>query len=320
LKAAPSQSTVYDHVRQLAVKVGGTALAQVAAQVRLSETGHFDKIIHAIQNMVLKLKQEAKDDIAHRDRCETKQAANKKATEDLEFNIKKLKEKLGRMDDTKKSLEKQIADDTKAIEASDKDIKAMKKNRAEEWDDFNQATKDDVEAVRLLSAAIASLSKFYKDNNIKQTNLLQGKPPGTWEDDNYGGRKSESGGILAILSMIKEDLESELKAGKQGDAAAAINFKNDLEAMQSTMDAQMASKADADKKLAAIERQIVFRKDDKSDLGDDLDSEGDIEKALKKDCDWIKSDFDKRKSQRKLEIEGLNEAAQFLAGAVIFPR
>jgi len=120
--------------------------------------------------------------------------------------------------------------------------------------------------------------------------------------------------------MIKEDLESELKAGKQGDAAAAINFKNDLEAMQSTMDAQMASKADADKKLAAIERQIVFRKDDKSDLGDDLDSEGDIEKALKKDCDWIKSDFDKRKSQRKLEIEGLNEAAQFLAGAVILPR
>jgi len=57
-----------------------------------------------------------------------------------------------------------------------------------------------------------------------------------------------------------------------------------------------------------------------SQIWEMTDSEGDIEKALKKDCDWIKKDFDKRKSQRKLEIEGLNEAAQFLAGAVILPR
>merc|ERR1719240_1892346 len=98
------------------------------------------------------------------------------------------------------------------------------------------------------------------------TNLLQKKPPSTWEDDNYGGRKSESGGILAILTMIKDDLENELKAGKQGDAAAQINFANDRKALQDTMDSQMQSKADADKSLAELERQIAYRSDDKSDL------------------------------------------------------
>ena len=29
----------------------------------------------------------------------------------------------------------------------------------------------------------------------------------------YGGRKSEGGGIIAILSMIKEDIEKEMKVG-----------------------------------------------------------------------------------------------------------
>ena len=50
------------------------------------------KVIHMIENMVIKLKEEAADDIAHRDRCETKQDANKKAMEDLNFGIDKLKD------------------------------------------------------------------------------------------------------------------------------------------------------------------------------------------------------------------------------------
>jgi len=303
----------------LASKFGGVALTEILAEVKLG--GHFDKIIHTIQNMVLKLQAEAKEDIEHRDRCENKQDKNKKAMEDLNFNIDKLKEKLDRMKDSKTELEKKIGDLSTEIKKSDKMISDMKKQRKNEWDDFSQATKDDVEAVRLLSQAIASLSKFYKDNNIKQTNLLQGKPaPETWEDDKYGGRKSESGGILSILSMIKEDLESELKAGKQGDATAQINFANDVQALQDTLDAQEASKADADKALAEVDRQIAYRSDDKTDLKADLGGEDTIKGALKKDCDWIKSDFESRKTNRKLEIEGLNEAAQFLAGAVVLPR
>jgi len=306
-------------LKTLASKFGGVALTEIATQVRLG--GHFDKIIHTIQNMVLKLKAEAQEDIEHRDRCENKQGKNKAAMEDLNFNIDKLKEKLDRMKDSKTELEKKISDLSKEIKTSDKSISDMKKQRKEEWDDFSQATKDDVDAVRLLGQAIASLSKFYKDNNIKQTNLLQGKPaPETWEDDKYGGRKSESGGILAILSMIKEDLESELKAGKQGDATAQINFANDVQALQDTLDAQEASKADADKALAEVDRQIAYRSDDKTDLKADLGGEDKIKAALKKDCDWIKSDFESRKANRKLEIAGLNEAAQFLSGAVVLPR
>jgi len=321
ISARPKENAVYTHLRSLAGKFGSVALAQVAAEVRLG--GHFDKVIHMIENMVLQLKAEGKEDIEHRDRCENKQDKNKKNMEDLNFNIDKLKEKLDRMKDEQTELKKKIADTEKEITKSEDTIQEMKDQREKEWKDFSQATKDDVEAIRLIGEAIASLSKVYKDNKISMKNFLQvvadPKAPDTWEDDEYGGRKSETGGVLAILSMIKEDLEKELKQGEQGDAASQINFKNDLKAAQDTLDAQMQTKADADKGLAEVERQLGYRGEDKDDLNTDLDGEKKIEKALETDCDWIKSDFDKRAANRKLEIEGLNEAKNFLAGAVVLP-
>jgi chromosome segregation ATPase len=182
-KAVPAKADMaYKQLRALADKFGGVALAQVAAEVRVS--GHFDKVIHMIENMILKLKEEGEDDIKHRERCETKQDKNKKKMEDLNFGIDKLKEKLERFKNTKKELETKIEKTEKEIETSEKTIKEMKDKRTEEFDDFSQATKDDLEAIALIQSAIASLSKFYKENNIKQTNLLQGKPekaPDTWE-------------------------------------------------------------------------------------------------------------------------------------------
>jgi chromosome segregation ATPase len=321
VSSSPSKATTaYQQLRKLAGELDSVSLAQVAAEVRLG--GHFDKVIHMIENMILKLKEEAKDDIAHRDRCETKQDKNKKAIEDLNFNIDKLKEKLGRMGDEKKNLQSKIDETKKAIEKSEKTIKEMKDQRAKEFSDFSQATKDDLEAIRLIDSAIQSLARFYKENNIKMTALVQAKPdkaPDTWEEDNYGGRKSESGGILAILEMIKEDLEKEVKEGENGNAASQVNFKNDLQAMQDALDAQLQTKADADKELAELERQLNYRGEDKDDLGKDLDGEKDVKKALEKDCDWIKSDFKKRADKRKLEIEGLVEAKHFLSGAVVLP-
>jgi len=323
LSSMPATANIaYAHLQALAGKFGGMALAQIAAEVRAG--GHFDKVIHMIENMILKLKAEGQDDIEHRDRCETKQDQNKKNIEDLNFNINKVADKLDRLKDKQKSLTTKVVDTKKAIKKSEDTIKEMKAQREKEWGDFSQATKDDLEAIRLLSGAIASLGKFYKDNNIQQSHLLlvqakQRAAPETWEEDAYGGRKSESAGILAILSMIKEDLEKEVSNGKAGEAAGSASFASDLKAVEDSLDAQMQTKADAERALADVERQMNYRSEDKDDLTNDLGGEKDIKKALTTDCDWIAKEFDKRATNRKLEIEGLSEAAHFLGGAVVLP-
>jgi len=318
--SAAESGTAYKEVRAIAEKFGGPALAQVAAEVKSG--GHFDKVIHMIENMILKLKEEGQDDIKHRDLCETKQDKNKKTMEDLDFDIDKLKEKLDRMGDKKKELQSKIDKTEEEIEKSETTIKEMKDQRSKEFADFSQATKDDLEAIQLIQSAIVSLSKFYQDNNIKMTNLMQGEPekaPDTWEDDSYGGKKSESTSIISILTMIKDDLVKEVEQGKDSDAASQVNFANDLKAIEDALDAQKQTKAESDMELAEVLRQLGYRGEDKEDLNKDLDGEKEIKEGLEKDCDWIKSDFDKRATNRKLEIEGLQEAKHFLAGAVVLP-
>ena len=80
----------------------------------------------------------------------------------------------------------------------------------EESEAFNQALKDDADAIALIAKAIVSLTQFYKNDKIP-LELVQHKkepeysvdqdeaPDTTWSGGDYGGRKGESGGIIAIL-------------------------------------------------------------------------------------------------------------------------
>merc|ERR1719329_1544958 len=110
------------------------------------------------------------------------------------------------MGNTKKELEEEISALEKEIAATQKDQKELL--------DFRQALKDDADALALLKKAIVALSDFYKRNKMPVPQLIQKAPeyaedpdkaPETsWSGSNYGGRKSESGGIIAILSMLVE--------------------------------------------------------------------------------------------------------------------
>merc|ERR1719198_166424 len=107
--------------------------------------------------------------------------------------------------------------------------------RNKEEADHKQALKDDAEAVRLLTEAIAALSKFYKDNQApallqkapEYANDPNKAPETSFDDGNYGGAKSQTGGVVAILEMLKDDMMKEMKTGRADDAAAQAAFEKD---------------------------------------------------------------------------------------------
>merc|ERR1719488_118408 len=141
--------------------------------------------------------------------------------------------------------------------------------RNQEEAEFKQALKDDSDAVDLISKAIVSLTKFYKDNKIPLA-LAQKKkedpkyavdedkaPETSFSGGDYGGRKGESGGIVAILEMIKEDTENEMKVARQDDADAEATYEKNRASLKETLDAQTASKVQAEKELADTETKIA---------------------------------------------------------------
>merc|ERR1719401_1002781 len=223
-----------------------------------------------IDEMIIVLRKEEQEDIEHRDRCETSQNANKNELEDLGNDIEKTKKSLKRMENTKKDIEGDITNLEKDIKATKKDMADLLDMRNEEVSEFRQALKDDADAVDLLKQAIVALSKFYKRNKMAVPELVQkgrkapeytedaDKAPETsWSGADYGGRKSETGGILAILEMLVEDMEKEMKEGRADDASAQEEYLKQEGALQDTLDSQEKGKANLETEKGDLEEKMA---------------------------------------------------------------
>merc|ERR1719254_467344 len=76
----------------------------------------------------------------------------------------------------------------------------------------------------------------------------------------------------------------------------------------------MASKVALEKDIAGLEFRISDLEEHVSAKSDDLDSENELKESLDKDCGWIATHFESRRTKRKAEMDGLNEAKSYLAG------
>merc|ERR1719198_593943 len=316
------ESAVSKSIRVIARKYHSLSLARITADLRTG--GHFDKVIVAIDKMIGLLRIEEAEDIEHRDRCQGSQNKNKNDKEDIAHDIEKRKRELSRLGDTEKELKdkvKSLEDEIKSQEDEMKDLLDMRnKDNAE----FTQALQDDMDAVDLISKAIVVMSEFYKRNKIDLA-LVQkrapeysedpDKPPETsWSGGGYGGRKSESSGIIAILTMIKEDTIIEMKDARADEAEAQKEYLEQKGAMTSSLEAMEATKASTEGELSDVQGKIEDIEEAKKASEDDMEGEKKMEDSLNQDCAWVDTHFDKRREARKVEMDGLVEAKNYLAG------
>merc|ERR1719473_12739 len=286
----------YVKLKATVKKTGSLRLAFLAAEVRTG--GHFDKVIVMIDKMIADLRKEEQDDIVARDRCQEGKNKLDNEKEDLAYNIKKTEELIGRLEDKKDVLEKDIAVKEEEIAATNQTMAEMLEARNKEVEEFRKALKDDTDAVALIQQAIEALTAFYTNNKLPLA-LSQEDPKYTVDEDkapdtfggDYGGRKSESTGIIAILSMLKEDLEKEIKTAREEEAQSQAEYEEQRATLTETLNKLLETRT-------ALE-------DEKA---------GELE-AMKPNCDWVLSTFDSRREKRKAEIAGLMEAKAMLAGA-----
>jgi len=315
------RSAAYEQLRTLATRYKSLGLARIAASVKMS--GHFDKVLQSIDKMVAILRKEEQEDIAQRDRCEKKQGKNKNDMEDLNYEMKKAEDKITRLNSKVGEMDASLITIQADIDATNTSLGKMKTDRAQEHDDFIKGMKDDNDAVALIEQAIVILGRFKKNN--KAASFTQGvkrvaadpsaNPPATgWQDGNYGGRSDESGGIIAILGMIKEDLEKEVLTTRKEDASAQVNYEKDSQALRKSLNAYIDSKVNLEKELADTKEKIADLEQYKGEKSNDLTEEKKTESALQTDCAWVASHFESRRTKRKAEIAGLIEAKNYLAG------
>lgn len=312
----PSVQHAYQAIKTQASKVHSLRLARLAAEVQSTKSGHFDKVIKAIDDVIQTLKDEETADIEKRDECKDKYQEIESTVKDLEWKIEKNEAKINKLEKMIKDKTKEREETIKKIELTLEEIKEMEEIRKEENEEFKQAKKDDEAAIELLGKAKDALSEYYKKNAFLQApefEVSEDQAP-EFKLSGTSKRKTESKGIVGLMEVLIEDLQTEIKNGQNAEEEAQLEFEDNLAAAKKLV-------KDLTKKKTNLKEQIAEHNEDKTDEKDDLkgnnkdlDDENEYKAEIKPDCDWILENFDERDKRREAEMNGLTEAKAFLAG------
>jgi len=316
-------------MQQTARRVHSVRLAALAAELRNSKVGHFDKVIEAIDKVIDTIKQEGKADDEKLDKCKDQLQDINSKVGDLTWKIENNKAKAEKLQQLVDKKEAEHAETVTAIESTEKEIKDMEDQRHEENGKFLAAKSDDEEAIKLLEQAKAALSKYYADNKIElgplnDAGLLQARAaapaaatPEPMPDATFskkGSRKLESKGIIGILATIIEDLQQEIKDGIKAEEGAQIAFEKSVKAAKKLVSDLAVKKTNLEETVAEKNQDI----DDEHKIQDENEqSKQDQEKLeadIKPDCDWIAAHIGERREKRANEMEALAAAKDYLAG------
>eukprot|EP00446_Apocalathium_sp_SHHI-4_P035944 CAMPEP_0177323826 /NCGR_PEP_ID=MMETSP0368-20130122/16951_1 /TAXON_ID=447022 ORGANISM="Scrippsiella hangoei-like, Strain SHHI-4" /NCGR_SAMPLE_ID=MMETSP0368 /ASSEMBLY_ACC=CAM_ASM_000363 /LENGTH=718 /DNA_ID=CAMNT_0018783621 /DNA_START=74 /DNA_END=2230 /DNA_ORIENTATION=+ len=323
------RNSVYQKLAGLARRYHNFSMTQLAAHLR--DSGHFDKVIGSIDGMIEILRKEEQSDIEHRDRCQNADGKNKNDMEDLDHSIEKTTKNIERLASEIERLYDEIEVLDAAIAKTKKEMDEALELRNKDVLDFKQALKDDAAAIDLVEQAKVAITKFYKQNGIPlalvaksheepdedepEYTVDKDKAPETsWSGADYGGRKSETVGVISMMDMIKEDLEKEMKTGRADDAEAQQMYESLRATMQESLDAALGSKVTTEKELAETKSEKAAAEESLAQKNADQAAEKDLKDAIYSDCSWVATHFDSRRTKRRAELEGLAEAKSYLAG------
>jgi len=307
----------YNAVKAEVKKSHSVRLAALAVKIRSAKVGHFDKVIGAIDDMLKTLEEEGAADIAKRDQCKDEYQHIAKTVNDLDWKIKNNEAKIAKLEKLIELRTEEKQETIQKIKDTKAYIKDIKAERKAEHEAYQQAKKDDENAVALLEEAKAAFSKFMKEH----VELLQepefarsadDAPDATFSDK--GNNKGKSKGVLALFEYIIEDLNDELKNEKKSEMNSQAEFEEELATAEKLVD-------DLTQKKTTLTEIIAKRNDDKEaetetmgENNDDRDAELKYQAKIKPDCDWILKSFEQRAAARAAEANGLTTAKEFLAG------
>lgn len=304
-------------------------LAFSAKQALASKAGavDFSKVIKMIDDMSALLKQEGEDDLATRDSCNESFNESEAEKKEVAHAIK--------------GLEAEIEDAAAVIDAKTTEIKKANadiasakvamaeasKQRQAENAEFVVAVELNKEAVELIMKAKDKLNAYYNPDLVREVpaeeqakeelmQLPEGAPE-MWSPGKRENKGQKSGGVLALMDTLANDLNKDTQAMEHTEQTA----QNDYEKLTADLSAQVAESQKAANAAAATKAETESAKQTAESTKDMKEEEAaDIDQTiadLHAKCDFILKAFEERKAARENEIAGLAKAKAVLQGAKI---
>jgi hypothetical protein len=298
-------------------------LRALAARVAAVSTGHFDEVLVKIDEMVAMLQEEEHTELEQKEMCEHDRNADTRNVIVASRTADELTDEKTRLEAEIVEVVAEIKDKDAQIVVIDEELADAKKIREDEAAAYASTHADDTAAVGLVEKAHEVLGKFYANNAFVQSAKKQPSaagaapppPPSTWDMGAGQTKQGESTSILAILEMIKGDIEKDISkaTAAEDDAIAAYDaMKTDLENQIADLEALITSleeaKADKETDIQSIQEEHTAQVEEVKTSMEKI-------AAYQGGCDFILVNHPMRTENRHIEIDGLNKAKAILKGA-----
>merc|ERR1719181_1403418 len=130
-----------------------------------------------------------------------------------------------------------------------------------------------------------------------------------------GGAKGESNGIVAIMELIKQDIQKDISKATTNENTAISEYDTLCSDIASTISSLNTSKGELEGKIAADETSMGTEKGERTTNQGSLASTLSFLKSIAPGCDFIAVNFDIRLKNRQAEMDGLQKAKAILEGA-----
>jgi len=295
--------------------------------------GHFDAVIKSVDDMMKDLAEEAAEDVKTKEKCEADRMKNSRLAKVTSQQIDDITALVARKNAAIAERNAKIAKANKNIAAMNEQIRVAQEQRNEENTEYEAKKSDDVAAKALVDKSMTVLKKFYEDEGLAfiQTSTQQKgpvadeinagaagdappPPPPTWSDGGYGGASAETNGIQAIMQMIMDDIDKDIRDATSMENVSQSDFdtfKSDTESVISDVEEQVVA---WETEIGDLQDEITTSKSNRGDKKTLLDNTMGFLRLIAPGCDFIMENFEQRKSNRQSENDGLEEAKASLQG------
>jgi len=302
------------------------------------KTTNFAEVIKMIDEMVVILGKQQKDDEKHKEWCEDEFDKN-------EDEIKAVKTKLGEADAALAEMNDEIGQLMEEISTLTKEVSALDAAVAEATDQRKSEHQEYVEFVQMNAAALGlvekaknRLQKFYNPTLYKappktektmeekiieagsfaQVRVHSDVAPPPAPDAEFGAydKKSEkSAGVISMMDTIIKDLENGTKDAEYEEKTAQKDYGELMADSQETRAQDVKSITDKESSKATVEDSLLQTRTSRKQTAQDLKDAETMTQDLHASCDFIMQNFDVRKTARSTEVDSLKNAKAVLSGA-----
>jgi hypothetical protein len=294
-------------IRAAGVKNHNNDLTMLATGVELDA---FTKVKKAIDDMVTMLKQQQEDEVKKNDYCSKALQENEMETMKTEDLRDDQNAKVGSLESTIVTLNKEIVDAKAAIKQAQIDLQRASQDRQVENLDFQKTIADQTVTIEVLHKAMNKLAEFYDSVELMQTKK-QTPPVAQAEYKPNAG----AGGVISMIEKLIYDAKDLMSNSRASEVEAQEAYETTVADTNESVEKLTKEVATKTSQVAKAKKDLVNTQSDLEDTIDELEGLAKYNSDLHAECDYVMKNFNARQKARGDEITALQEAKQILDGA-----